>query len=98
MMVKLVSQSDEGDDESEDDDVYEDEDNFDRDNAQASKVFVSSKWPPCVPGFLREALFARVRQSKSPEPSLLKNINEHKRWVKRVREEANIFCQVTCSF
>ena len=98
MMVKLVSQGDESEDEAEDDDVYEDEDNFDRDNAQASKVFVSSKWPPCVPGFLREALFARVRQSKSPEPSLLKNINEHKRWVKRVREEPNIFCQVTCSF
>ena len=97
MMVKLVSLSDEGDDESEDDDVYEDEDNFDRDNAQASKVFVSSKWPPCVPGFLREALFARVRQSKSPEPSP-SLLNEHKRWVKRVREEPNIFCQVTCSF
>ena len=86
----LVSLSDEGE--------GEDEDDCERDNTLASKVFVSSKWPPCVPGFLREALFARVRQSKSPEPSLLKNINEHKRWVKRVGEEANIFCQVTCSF
>ena len=95
MMVKLLSQSD---DEGEDDDVYEDENDFERDNTRASKVFVSSKWPPRVPGFLREALFARVCQSKSPEPSLLKNINEHKRWVKRVGEEANIFCQVTCSF
>ena len=93
MMVKLVSWSDKGDDEAEHDDVYEDEDDFERDNTRASKV-----WPPRVPGFLRDALFARVRQSKSPEPSLLKNINEHKRWVKRVGEEANIFCQVTCSF
>lgn len=98
-MVKLVSQSDEGDDEAEDDDVYEDEGDFERDiNTRASKVFVSSEWPLCVPGFLREAPFARVRQSKSPEPSLLKNIYGHKHWVKRVGEEANIFCQVTCSF
>ena len=73
--------------------MYEDEDDFERDNTRASKV-----WPPRVSGFPRDALFARVRQSKSPEPSLLKNINEHKRWVKRVGEEANIFCQVTCSF
>lgn len=73
--------------------MYEDEDDFESDNKRASKVR-----PPCVPGFLREAPFARVRQLKSPEPSLLKNINEHKRWVKRVGEEANIFCLVTCSF
>ena len=38
MMVKLVSQGDEGDDEAEDDDVYEDEDDFERDNTRASKV------------------------------------------------------------